>query len=222
MKIVVIVPLHNEATHIVSLLKDLADYKLPIVVVDDGSNDGSNLKVHDLRLKNCTVLGHKVNLGKGAAMKTGAEYAFKKGAKAVVFMDSDNQHKASDLPKFVKALESGKYDVVFGSRNLNFGVPLVRFLGNKFASILIRIMFNILVSDILCGYKAFTKSAYNKIKWESSGYGVEVEIAARTGKSNLKHIEVPIETVYHDKVKGVTILDAFGVLGEVIKWRFTI
>lgn len=222
MKIYVVVPVYNEASHIPSFLKELSKYRLHVVVVDDGSSDGSTRKAKGLRFSNLTVLEHKVNLGKGASMKTGADFAFKKGAEAVIFMDSDNQHKPSDLPKFIKALESNKYDAVFGSRNLSLGVPLIRFLGNKFASLLIGSMFNILISDVLCGFKAFTKEAYEKIKWESSGYGVEVELTARAGRERLKYMEVPVETVYHDKVKGVTILDAFGVLGEVIKWRFTI
>jgi glycosyltransferase involved in cell wall biosynthesis len=222
MKISIVIPLYNEEQYISEVLNGLAPYKLPVIVVDDGSTDKSLQKLKNSKNKNFQVLEHKVNLGKGAAMKTGADWAFSNGSDAVIFMDSDNQHEAADVSKFVSALESKKYDIVFGTRNYNYGVPLVRFLGNKFASVLLKVMFNIFITDVLCGFKGMTKDAYKKLKWNSTGYGVETEIVARAGKNKLSFKEVPIQTIYHDKDKGVTILDAFGVLGQVIVWKFTI
>jgi glycosyltransferase involved in cell wall biosynthesis len=222
MKISIVIPLFNEERYIGEVLNSLGSYKLPIIVVDDGSTDKSLQKTKNSKNQNLKILEHKINLGKGAAMKTGADWAFAQGADAVIFMDSDRQHEADDITKFIKALESKKYDVVFGTRNYNYGVPLIRFLGNKFASILLKFMFNIFVTDVLCGFKGITKNAYKKLRWSSSGYGVETEIVARAGKSNLNFLEVPIRTIYHERDKGVTILDAFGVLGQVIVWKFTI
>ncbi|MGA3291907.1 MAG: glycosyltransferase family 2 protein [Candidatus Microgenomates bacterium] len=222
MKIFIVISLFNEEKHILKVVKDFSFYKLPVIIVDDGSTDNSRSKIIDSGLKNVTFLTHKVNLGKGAAMKTGAEYAFSHGADAVVFVDADGQHSANDLPKFIKALESGKYDVVFGSRNFSFGVPMVRFLGNKIASVVLSILFGIYISDVLCGFKALTKKAYKSVRWDSIGYGVETEMVARTGMAKLPFCEVPVELIYHDKVKGVTILDAFGVFGEIIKWKIII
>jgi len=217
MKIFIVIPFRNEKKHIGLVVKGISKYNLPVVLVDDGSIDNPNL-----RFKNVRLLTHKINLGKGAAMKTGADYAFANGADAVIFMDGDNQHMSSDLPKFVKSLESGKCDIVLGSRNYSYGVPLIRFLGNKFASVVLAILFGIYVSDVLCGFKALTKKAYQKIRWDSAGYGVETEMVARIGKTKLNFCEVPVQPIYHDKVKGVTILDAVGIMGEIIKWRFTI
>jgi len=222
MKIFLVIPLFNEEKHIVKVLKGVLPYKLPIVVVDDGSLDSSSLKAQNLELKNTTILLHTINLGKGAAMKTGADYAFAQGADAVIFMDSDAQHNPEDLTKFTCKIEEKNHDVIFGSRNLNLGVPLVRYLGNKFASVLVSSLFGIYVSDTLCGFRAVTKSAYKKIRWESTGYGVETEMVIRTGKAKLKFCEVPVETIYHSGVKGVTPLDAFGILAQVVKWRLTI
>lgn len=99
---------------------------------------------------------------------------------------------------------------------------MVRYLGNKFASVLVGFFFGIYVSDLLCGFRGVTRDAYEKIKWESSGYGVETEMVIRTGKAKVGHCEVPIETIYLSGVKGVTILDAFGILLQVVKWRLTI
>jgi glycosyltransferase involved in cell wall biosynthesis len=222
MKIFIVIPLFNEEKYIAQVINDLDTFKLPVVVVDDGSTDNSLQKLGGSKNQKLILLEHKINLGKGAAMKTGADFAFSKGADAVIFMDSDRQHEVGDLTKFINGLESGKFDVIFGTRNYNYGVPLVRYLGNKFASILLRMMFGIFVTDVLCGYKGLTKAAYKKLLWSSSGYGVETEIVARAGKAKLKFLEVPIQTIYHEKDKGVTILDAFGILFQVIGWKFTI
>lgn len=218
MKIFIVIPLFNEVKHIGSVLKDVLSYHLPIVVVDDGSRDKSGEIVKGLKSNRITLISHKVNLGKGAAMKTGADFAFSSGAEAVIFMDADGQHLAADIPKFVKALSDGKSEVIFGSRNLSMGVPLVRYLGNKVASVVSAYMFGAYISDAVCGFRALTRRGYEKIKWESKGYGVEMEMVARTGRFKVPHMEVPVETVYHDHVKGVTLLDAFGILGEVVKW----
>lgn len=221
MKIFIVIPAFNEEENIGKVLKEVSKTKYPVVVVNDGSTDGtvdilSNFIIHNSRF---IILTHRVNLGKGAAMKTGAEAAFALGADGVVFMDSDGQHKASDLPKFIKGLKN--YDVVFGSRTLSHGVPIMRFLGNKIASVLIALLFGIYVSDLICGYRALSKEAFKKINWESAGYAVETEMVIKTGKYGLKYCEVPVETVYLDNVKGVTILDAFNILLDVFRWRIT-
>jgi glycosyltransferase involved in cell wall biosynthesis len=215
MKIFIVIPAFNEEKHIADVLKDVKKARLPVVVVDDGSSD----KTYEIAKRSkFLVLRHKVNLGKGAAMKTGAKAAFKLGADAVIFMDSDGQHKVGDIEHFVDALNQN-FDVVFGSRNLSYGVPIVRFMGNKFASVLISLMFGIYISDLISGYRALTKKAFRKINWESTGYGVETEMVIKTGKHNLKYCEVPVATVYLDSVKGVTILDAVNILFDVVRWR---
>lgn len=222
MKIYIVIPLYNEQSHILNLLKDLSKYKLPVVVVDDGSTDTTSLKLRGANGSQVKVLTHNINLGKGAAMKTGADYVFSKGADAVIFMDSDGQHSVSDLPKFIEEIKNDKFDLFFGTRVSSYGVPLVRFLGNKFASVVVGLLFNVYVSDSLCGFRGLTKKAYKKISWESDGYGVEIEMIARMAKNKLKFTEIPVETIYHDSVKGVTMLDAFSIMFSVVKWRITI
>lgn len=222
MKIMIVMPVHNEESRVLQVLRELSKYKEKVVVVDDGSTDKSASKIKSLKLKNVILLEHKINLGKGAALKTGCEYAFGNGAEAVILMDSDGQHSVADLPQFVKKLESKKYDVVFGSRNLNLGVPLVRFVGNKVASVLVSLMYGIYVSDLISGFRAITKKAYDRIKWDSSGYGVETEMVIRVKKENLSYCEIPVATIYYDGYKGVSILDSFGVFINLFYWKFKI
>lgn len=219
MKITIVIPAHNEAVRIGTVLNELIKMKMPIIVVDDGSNDDTSKIIQEYKV---TLLKHKINLGKGAALKTGCDAAFSSGADGVIIMDSDGQHKAGDLSKFVKELENGSYEVIFGSRNLNFGVPFVRFIGNKFASVFVSFLFRIYVSDLICGFRAFTKIGYEKLKWQSLGYGVETEMVVRAGKLRLKYCEIPVETIYLDRSKGVTILDALSILFTVLKWRISL
>lgn len=221
MKIAVILPIYNEEKQINRVLNKLPQINLPVFLINDGSTDRT-LQLIKKKIRNkpkITLLSHKINLGKGSALKTGCEAAFRENIDAVIFMDSDGQHNTADLQKFINKLETGKYDIVLGSRNLHHGVPLIRFLGNKFASVLISVLFGRYVSDILCGFRAITKKGYKKLDFESTGYGVETEMIVKSCKYKLKTSEVPIETIYYDKHKGVTILDAFGILLDVVRWR---
>ena len=220
MKIAIITPAYNEEKIIGKFIRNISKVKYPVYIVDDGSTDNTQKVLSEFQIPNykLQILKHSVNLGKGAAMKTGADAAFSEGYDAVIFMDSDGQHDLNDLPKFTEKLEKG-YDIVYGSRNMGMGVPLVRYIGNKFESLLISFLFGLYVSDVLCGYRALSKKAYKKIRWESSGYAVETEMVIRAAKSGLKYCEVPVATLYLDVFKGVSIMDAVGILFDIFRWR---
>jgi len=215
-KVFIVISSYNEEKHIREVLRAVHSSKLPVILVDDGSKD--NTSKIAVEIPGVAVVRHKVNLGKGAAMKTGCECAFSKGAKAVIFMDADGQHSSKDISKFVEALEKG-CDVVFGSRDYGYAIPFVRYMGNKIASVLVSLLYGIYVFDLLCGFRALTASAYKKIKWESRGYGVETEIAIKTAAAHLKYCQVSVAAIYLDEVKGVTILDAVGILFDVLRWK---
>lgn len=224
MKIAVVLPIFNEEKKISDVLDNLSKIQLPIFLINDGSKDNT-LEVIGKKIRNnkkITLISHRINLGKGSALRTGGDAAFKSGFEAVIFMDADGQHNPLDLEKFIEKLNTGKYDVVLGSRNLHHGVPLVRFLGNKFASVLISLLFGIYVSDILSGFRAVTNKAFRKLKLQSRGYGVETEMIVKMSKYKLSYCEVPVETIYFDKNKGVTILDALGILFDVCRWRINL
>jgi hypothetical protein len=151
-------------------------------------------------------------------MKTGVRVAWKLGADAVVFIDADGQHNPKYLPKFIKSLK--KYPIVFGYRELNKESPWIRRNGNKFAGWLIKVLFNIQRKDLLCGFLGFRKEVYKKIKWNSDRYGIETEMATKVGRNKIPFSEIKIDTIYIDKYKGVTIFDAFKILGKIPFWYF--
>jgi len=217
-KIVVIVPAYNESKYIGKFLDKLLHVTKNVIVVDDGSSD----KTCDIaRGKGIECLLHMVNLGKGAALKTGCNYAFKKmGADAVIIMDGDDQHVVEDIKQFERELKKGA-QVVLGVRQMDAKMPLMRILGNKSMSILINLLFGHYIADIPSGFKAMTKKAYSQLTWHSSGYEVETEIAVRIAKSKLSYVEVPISTVYHDKDYGFNLLDAGKILLKLPYWLWS-
>lgn len=215
MKIVIVVPAYNESRYIGRFLDQLLPITTKVIVVDDGSSDKTREVVIS---RGVQCLTHMVNLGKGAALKTGCDYAFKNmGAEAVVIMDGDDQHAVSDLKLFKRELERGA-QVVLGVRQMDAKMPLMRILGSKFASIFINLLFGHYIADIPSGFKGFTKSAYKQITWHSSSYEVETEIAVRIAKSKLPYVEVPISTVYHGKDYGFNLLDALRILVKLPYW----
>lgn len=211
-----IIPAFNEENNIGFLLKKIKNIGLKTLVVNDGSSDFTKNTVEKFHID---LLNHKTNLGKGAAMKTGAEFAFSHGVKAVIFMDADGQHDPKNILDYIKKLQEGN-DIIFGKRNLRKGTPIVRLLGNKITSRLVALFCHIYLDDLLCGFIAMSKKAYQVVKWDSAGYGVETEIVARVGKNKLKYGEVNIETIYRDKYKGVTVLDALGILFSLPSYIF--
>lgn len=221
MKIGIIVPVYNEQYRAVSTIDDiLKNTKNLVIVIDDGSIDDSYkiLKENFSKNKRVFILRHALNLGKGAAMKTGVKMAWKLGLEAVIFLDADGQHNPVYLPKFEKALKEN--DLVFGCRGFGLEMPLIRKWGNIFAINLIKLLFNIKRKDLLCGFIGFRKSVYNLIKWDSGRYGVETEIATKVGKNKLPFKEIEIDTIYIDKYKGVNIFDALKILTKIPCWYF--
>ena len=216
----VIIPGYNEEKYIARVLKKTLEITRNIVVVDDGSQDQTATIAQKIVPH---VLQHQVNMGKGAAMKTGTEYAFQKlNAEAVIFMDADDQHNPLELLEFIKQLKKG-HSVIFGIRKFSEkDMPFHRFLGNKIASALVSLLFHNYIPDIPSGFKAFTKDSYRKIRWKSQGYEVEMEIAVNVAKARLPYTTVEIETIYHDFDKGMNILDGLAVLFNLLKWRIGI
>lgn len=215
MKIYIIIPGHNEEKYLDKVLSGVCKYSPNVIFVDDGSNDSSATIA---RKYTKHVLVHETNLGKGAALMTGCQYAFDTiKANAVVFMDADDQHEAAHLPEFFSNLK--KFDIVLGVRAMGADMPLARFLGNKMVSVLLNILFGGYIADIPSGYKGLTKDAFEKVKWSSSGYGVETEIAVKMSKARIPHKEIEIKAIYHDKDKGMTLLDGIQIAHMIVRWR---
>ena len=217
-----IVTLYNEGVRSVETVAAiLMNSKADVICVDDGSKDDSFELLNKFSKTNPRVLviRHIINLGKGAAMKTGAEKAWAMGAEAVIFVDADGQHNPEHLPEFEKALES--HEIVFGYRELGSDVPFVRRLGNVIVRKLVGFLFKIKRNDLLCGFMGFRRCVYIKIFWNSNRYGVETEIATIVGKKKLNFTEIKVDTIYYDRYKGVNIWDAIKIFFKIPIFYFS-
>lgn len=218
MNLYVVIPAYNEEKHILSVVNCVRKF-VPadrIIVVDDGSKD----KTFQQAVKSgATSLRHIVNMGKGAALKTGCDFAVKRGADAIIAMDSDGQHDPAEIPLFVKELENA--DIIFGYRRPNKEMPVILKAGNWFIGTTIKLLFQINIKDTQCGYRAFTKDTYKKIRWSASDYSVESEMIALTGKNRIKYKQKEIETIYLDKYKGTTVLDGIAIVLRMVWWKLT-
>jgi glycosyltransferase involved in cell wall biosynthesis len=221
MKIIVVVPVYNEESRVVEVIKKILESTgCQIVVVNDGSTDDTRQVLDKFLAKNkrVTLLNHLFNLGKGASVKTGVEKAWILGAEAVVIIDADGQHSPKDLPRFEKALK--RYLIVFGYREFDGEVPYIRKLGNIVATNLVGWLWGVRRKDLLSGFIGFRKEIYKQIYWYSRRYGLETEIATKVGRYKIPFKEIKIDTIYLDKYKGVSVVDAIKILGQTPVWFF--
>ena len=223
-KIVIIFPAFNEEKHIDNFSSKITAYirsqlhdkknmefsqfSLDCILVDDGSTDAT-AKI--AQKYSCYVISHLTNLGKGAALKTGCEFAFNHlHADYVIMMDADEQHSPIDLPHFVEKIKD-QHDIILGVRSFT-GMPIFPILFNKLASVLVKVLYGTYIPDIPSGYKAISKKAYEDLKWIASGYEVEIEIAQKIAQKKLPFTTVSIQTIYPQYVRGMTPLDGIKVI----------
>ena len=209
-----VIPAYNEEKNIFRIINSSKKYVSGVVVVDDGSKDRTRQFAEKSSAK---VLRHIINLGKGAALKTGCDYAFGSGAEFVVALDADAQHNPEDIPRFIEKLK--KYDIVFSYRKTSSKMPMVLRFGNRFISNAVKLLYNIRLNDTQCGFRAFSKEAYKKIRWSASDYSMESEMISRAGKQKLKYVQIPIQTIYSDKYKGTTVIDGIKIVLNMFWWK---
>src|SRR3989338_2857076 len=213
-RVFAVIPAYNEEKYISKIIKETKKYVDKVIVVDDGSKDKS---VSMARRSKAVVLTHLVNLGKGAALKTGCDYAIKSNASLIIAIDADAQHDPKEIPSFLKGLKN--HEIVLGYRKLNRKMPSVLKFGNWFINKTIRFLYDIKIRDSQCGYRAFTAKAYKKLRWKASDYSMESEMIAKMGKYKLSYTEIPITTIYSDKYKGTTVLDGIKIVFNLLVWK---
>jgi len=212
--VVAVIAAYNEEKYIADVIKKASRFLDTIIVVNDGSKDSTSSIARQNR---AIVLDHIINLGKGAAIRTGCDYASKLGAEKIILIDADGQHDQKDIPRFVESLKDN--DIAFGYRTFNKKMPLIFRLGNSAITLTARLLFHVSLNDTQCGYRAFKAEAYKKIRWQASDYSMESEMIANVGKARLKYSQIPVETIYAEKYKGTTILDGIKIMMNMIFWR---
>lgn len=219
--IFVIIPCYNEASVIRKTVEEVLEKKYTVVIVDDCSKDNSKKQLSGLPVY---YLRHRVNMGQGAALQTGIDFARKKGAKYFVTFDADGQHDSNDIRGMIAFLEKENADIVFGSRFLpgsktnvsrsrGFALNMGRYI-NCFVS-------GIMLSDSFNGLRLFSKQTADKIRITENRMAHPIEFLVLTAAKKLKYAEFPVSIHYseYSKNKGLKNRDGIKILFEMFLYK---
>ncbi len=222
----VIVPVFNERTTVGEVIRRIRAVDLPVdvevVVVDDGSSDGTDKVLAAMGDSTVRVINHPHNKGKGAAVRTGL--ASVRGD-LVLIQDADLEYDPADWSKLLEPILRGKAKVVYGSRftgERKNMMPL-HWIGNRFLSLVTNLLYSSTLSDMETCYKLFDRRALDGITIESDKFDFEPEITAKVLRRGYRIYEVPISYAGReaDEGKKITWRDGFGALKALVKFRFT-
>jgi len=226
-KLSVVVPVYNERNTLVEVLRRMRAVELPdgvereIIVVDDGSDDGTRDVLKQIGDSTVRVVLHDVNRGKGAALRTGFAHAT---GEYVLVQDADLEYDPEDWPKLLNPVLRGRARVVYGSRfsGERRNMLLLHWIGNRFLSMTTNVLYNTTLSDMETCYKLLDRELVEEMKLRSDRFDIEPEITAKVLKRGIRIYEVPISYLGRefDEGKKITWRDGFSALFALVKYRF--
>ncbi len=226
-KLSVVVPVFNERNTLVEVLRRMRAVELPdgiereIIVVDDGSNDGTRDVLRQLGDSTVRIVLHEKNQGKGAALRTGFAHAT---GEFVLVQDADLEYDPEDWPKLLAPVIRGRARVVYGSRftGERRNMLLLHWIGNRFLSMTTNVLYNTTLSDMETCYKLMERRLIEDMHLQSSRFDIEAEMSAKILKRGVRIYEVPISYSGRefDEGKKITWRDGFSALYTLIKYRF--
>ena len=226
MKLSVVMPVYNyKATlnEIIRRVKEAEPFDKEIIIVDDGSTDGSRDVLKGINEEGIKVLLHKNNIGKGGAIRTG--FAETRGD-IVIIQDSDLEYDPQEIAQLIKPIQDGAADAVFGTR-LTGGRPqrvhmFWHKVGNTFITLIANVLYNSTLTDVTTGYKAFRKDFVKGIKIKSNSFAIESELTAKILKRGARLYEMPIS--YYGRTykegKKIRFYHAFEIIWALFRFRF--
>ena len=225
-KLSVIVPVYNERNTVVEVVRRMRAVELPdgiereIIVIDDGSTDGTRDVLRQLGDSTVRILVHEGNRGKGAAVRTGLALAT---GDYVLIQDADLEYDPDDWPRLIAPVTRGRARVVYGSRftGERRNMLLLHWIGNRLLSLVTNVLFNSTLSDMETGYKLIDRKLMNDLDLRSDHFDIEPEITAKILKRGIRIYEVPISYMGRefDEGKKITWRDGFAALWTLVKFR---
>lgn len=221
-----IIPVYNEQATILPILEKVEAVRLAdqIVVVDDGSTDGTREKLEALLPAHPTVklVCHDRNRGKGAAIHTGIQAATQD---LLLIQDADLEYDPRDYPALLTPIQEGRADVVYGSRFLGGARRTTMFwhmVANQLLTLMTNMLYNSILSDMETGYKVFRRELIQDIPLRCKRFDFEPEITAKLLKRRVRIYEVPITFTPREYFEGkkIGLKDAFQAVWTLLKYRF--
>ncbi len=191
-KICVLIPAYNAQATLGSVLKKIEPLKGDIIVVDDGSSDETKRVVseHGARL-----LEHPLNLGKGAALRTGFQYILQKDYEVVITLDADGQHDPEEIPSLLKVFKSVKPDILIASRATEFGkMTFLRRFWNRLGVKAVARLCHADITDSQSGFRLIRTEVLKKVDLSTSRFETELELLIKACKKRFSVLSVPINT----------------------------
>ena len=225
-KLSIVIPVYNEREllpKIIAKVEDVIKEEKEIILVDDCSTDGTRDILKELERENkYKIFYHDVNMGKGAALRTGFEHT---SGEIVMIQDSDLEYDPAEYTVLISPILKDKADVVYGSRFLSGPHRVLFFwhyVGNKLLTTFSNMMTNLNLSDMETCYKVFRREVLNKVKIKSNRFGFEPEFTAKIAKNHFRIYEVPISYDGRDYSEGkkITWKDGFVAIWCIIKYHF--
>jgi glycosyltransferase involved in cell wall biosynthesis len=222
MKLSVIIPVYNEAKTILEVIKRVKEvpFEKEIIVVDDGSTDGT-ARILDENGQGLTVFFNEKNSGKGAAIRAALPHVT---GDVVIIQDADLEYNPSEYSRLMAPILEEIADVVYGSRFQGGTHRVLYFwhaVGNKIITMLSNMLTDLNLSDMETGYKAFRADVIKRIRIESNRFGFEPEITAKIAKMGCRIYEIPISYWGRDYTEGKKISwkDGIAAIYWIIKYN---
>ncbi len=220
-KIVVIVPAYNEEPVIKKILLEILEKGYTVIVVDDGSDISLKQLLNYLPVY---FLRHQANLGQGAALQTGFDYAKKLQPDFIVTIDADGQHHSSSIDSLIEPLITNEADIVLGSRFLSkedTTIPFAKKIVLHSARIINYFFSGLMLSDAHNGLRAFNKNALQKINITENRMAHASEFLFEIKKHRLRYKEVPVTIAYteYSKQKGQSVWDSIRIFFDLILYK---
>lgn len=217
-------PVYNERTTVETIIRRVlaVPMRLQLIVVNDGSKDGSKDILDRLQAELGFTLVHQENAGKGAALRRGfAEVT----GDLMVIQDADLEYSPEEYPELIELIVKGHADVVFGSRFLGRHrvFMFTHYMGNRVVTFATNILYNTMLTDMETCYKVMRTEVLRSFTVHSNGFGIEPELTAKIFKRGYRVYEVPITYAGrgYDEGKKITWRAGFEALWVLLKYRFT-